>query len=75
MEISKLTSKCQVTIPHNIRNILDLNSGDRVEFVHDKVGHVYIKKLRRADNIYLKSLDSTLSEWSSEEDDDAYKDL
>ena len=33
MELAKVTSKGQVTIPVEIRNMLRLNTGDRIDFV------------------------------------------
>ena len=75
MKYSKLTSKNQATIPKEIRKTLKLESGDVVTFkvVNNKT--VIIQKASPIDLEYLKSLNSTLSEWNSEEDEDAYKNL
>ncbi len=41
MELAKLTSKGQITIPIMIRNLLDLKTGDKV-FFEESNGKVYI---------------------------------
>ncbi len=75
MADSKLTSKFQATIPQEIRSILGLKAGDRVIFEITKDKHVNIRKATPLDITYLKALESTLSEWNSESDDEAYRDL
>lgn len=74
MTSSKLTTKYQATIPESIREFLDLKKGDRIAFKisEDKV---LLNKVKSSDYEYLKSLSSTLSEWGTEDDDEAYKDL
>jgi len=42
MQITKLTSKGQTTIPKEIRNHLNIHSGDRVVFVIDDDGKVFL---------------------------------
>lgn len=44
MEVSRMTSKGQVTIPKSIRERLNLKEGDRVAFIEDENGNVTIKK-------------------------------
>ena len=71
---SKLTQKYQTTIPKPIREILGLRQGDSVLFeVTD--GVVTLRRARPLDLRYLQALDSTLSEWLSDDDDEAYGDL
>ena len=41
MELAKVTSKCQITIPLTIRNLLGLKTGDKVFFEENR-GKVYI---------------------------------
>lgn len=74
MGISTLTSKYQATIPTDVREKLDLHSGDKIgfEFAQNKV---YIVKIQPFDLAYHQALESTLSEWDSAEDDEAYHDL
>jgi AbrB family looped-hinge helix DNA binding protein len=42
MTISTVTTKGQVTIPKHIRNLLNIDKGDRVEFLVDNNGAVTI---------------------------------
>ena len=42
MTISTVTTKGQVTIPKHIRNLLNIDKGDRVEFLVDNYGAVTI---------------------------------
>ncbi|OGH97370.1 MAG: AbrB family transcriptional regulator [Candidatus Melainabacteria bacterium GWA2_34_9] len=72
--MSKLTKKCQTTIPSKVRDFLGIKAGDNVDFeIKDNV--VILKKLNSIDYEYLKSVESTLEEWNSPEDDEAYSDL
>lgn len=73
--IAKITSKGQTTIPQEIRAALHLNPGDTVawEVIEDGIALV-----RRADSLGLddlRSLESTLAEWQSAGDNEAYRDL
>ncbi len=43
MEVSKISIKGQVTVPKSIRNLLNLNVGDRVAFIEEN-GKVVIAK-------------------------------
>jgi antitoxin PrlF len=56
MEISRISSKGQVTIPKPIRDLLRLNEGDRVAFLEDN-GKVIITK---ASLIALRELQDAL---------------
>lgn len=71
---SKLTSKYQATIPDNIRKILDLKAGDIVTF-EVIGGEVNLKKGKGIDLEFASALTPTLSEWSSDNDEEAYADL
>ena len=74
MEISRLTSKHQTTVPEKIRKLLGLRKGDLVGFdIRKKV--VTLKKVAPIDLKFAKSLETTLSEWNSENDEEAYRDL
>lgn len=72
---SKLTSKSQATIPGKIRKILGLIPGDSVAFEVDQNKKVVIRKATPIDFEFAKALESTLSEWSSKNDQEAYCDL
>lgn len=74
MQVSKVTSKFQATIPLEIRNFLKLYKGDGVGFdIEDN--KVVIKRVPPKDIAYLKSVELTLSEWNSEEDDELFRHL
>jgi antitoxin PrlF len=71
MHASRMTQKHQATIPTEVRKILDLHGGDLVGFeIHDH--QVLVKKITPLDLEFAKALQSTLTEWDSEEDDILY---
>ena len=73
---SKLTTKGQATIPEKIRGILGLHPGDSVVFEVAKDEKVYIRKATPIDYELAQALEGTLvSEWLSEYDEEAYRDL
>jgi antitoxin PrlF len=73
--IAKITSKGQTTIPREVRAALDVKPGDSIIWdVHD-TGRVEVRRAHPLDLEFLGGLESTLSEWSSPEDDEAYRDL
>ncbi len=71
--ITKLTSKCQTTIPAEIRKFIGVSAGDAISFkiINNKV---VIEKSRPIDMQYLKAVESTLTEWLSKEDEEMFKD-
>ena len=72
--ISKLTKKYQATVPEAVRKKLKLNAGDVIAFEIDND----IIKLRKATPIdieFTSALVPTLSEWESQNDEEAYNDL
>ena len=48
MPIAKITSKGQITIPREIRELLNLNAGDSISFSTDKEGRVTFMPARRS---------------------------
>lgn len=74
MKSSKLTSKYQTTIPQEVRDFLLLKKGDEVVFEIEN-GQVVIRKATALDLEYLSSVESTLSEWNSKNDEEAYRNL
>jgi antitoxin PrlF len=56
MYASTITSKGQTTIPKEIRELLKLNSGDRLEFIVESDGRVWIYPL----NVDVRSLSGIL---------------
>ena len=75
MLASKLTSKFQTTIPEAVRKKLGLKKGDVVAFEIRKGEVVTLRKAAPVDLQFAKSLENTLSEWESEYDDEAFRDL
>jgi len=73
--VSKLTSKYQTTIPAPVREALGLSPGDRLVFEIIVGGPIIMRKWEPVDLEWAHAVESTLSEWASEEDDEAYHDL
>ena len=75
MQISKVTSKYQATIPKEIRAKLNIQAGDRIIF-NEIDGQITLAKVEPIDWQYLKSISPTLeAEWLSDADEEAYGDL
>ncbi len=71
---SKLTKKYQATIPEPVRRLLHLESGDEIAFdIEDD--DVRLRKARSVDLVFAQSIEGTLSEWTTEADEEAYRDL
>ena len=45
--VSTMTQKGQVTIPKDVRDVLHLVTGDKVEFIHNDRGEVVIRPVTR----------------------------
>ena len=75
IEIGKITSKGQTTIPIAIRNALSLTTGAEILFQLEG-DRVILKKATTLDIEYLKAIQSSFAtEWNSAEDESAYNDL
>ena len=72
---SKLTTKSQATIPSKIRKILRVQPGDSVAFEVNENSKVMIRKATPIDFEFAKSIEGTLTEWLSDNDEEAYCDL
>jgi AbrB family looped-hinge helix DNA binding protein len=73
MELARITAKGQMTIPKKVREAAHLNSGDVVAL--DVEGdRIFMRKIV-GDDEYLAAVQGTLDEWSSPEDEDAWRDL
>ncbi len=71
---SRISAKGQVTIPKQVREGIGLQPGDYVAYeLHD--GVVILRKAEPFDAGYHRALASTLSEWNSPADDEAFRDL
>jgi len=69
--ISKLTKKYQATIPAAVRKHLRLKAGDSVSFDIDG-DRVCLRKAQAVDMAFAQSVEATLTEWSSGNDEEAY---
>ena len=72
--VSKLTKKYQATVPAAVRKKLHLNAGDVIAFEIDG-DTIRLRKEQPGDIEFGKALVPTLSEWESQNDEDAYSDL
>ena len=72
---SKLTTKGQATVPLLVRRRPHLEPGDTLIFEQSEAGTIRIRKAVPLDLEFLAALEKTLSEWNSENDDRAYRDL
>jgi antitoxin PrlF len=74
-EISRLTSKGQITIPKAVRTALSLNEGDLVAFTVED-GHAVMRRIAMAIEVSDRdAANAQLDEWSGAADSDAYRDL
>jgi antitoxin PrlF len=48
MSIATLTSKGQITLPKNIRDLLKLDAGDQIDFVVGERGEVRLRPLNKS---------------------------
>lgn len=73
MELARITSKGQMTIPKKVREAARLKSGDVVA-LEVEGDRVLMRKIV-GDDEYLAAVQATLDEWSSSEDEDAWRNL
>ena len=74
MLASKLSRKGQVTIPKKVRESLRAHPGDWIEYeVQDDV--ILLRRAEPFDRAFHAALSDTLTEWSSPEDEEAFRDL
>ena len=72
--VSKLSSKGQITIPASIRAAMKIEPGDFIAYeLNDKT--VILKKIEPFDKAYHDAIAETLAEWTSPEDEEAFRDL
>ena len=74
VQISRVSSKGQVTLPKKVREAIGDGAGDAVAYDIGK-GVVTLRRLEPIDLAFHAALESTLAEWDSKEDDEAYDDL
>jgi AbrB family looped-hinge helix DNA binding protein len=74
LEISRVSTKGQVTLPKKVREAIGVGPGDAVAYDVGK-GVVTLRRLEPIDLAFHAAVESTLAEWNSKEDDEAYGDL
>lgn len=72
--VSKVTQKYQTTIPQAVREQLQIERGDCVSF-EIKGEEIILKKALPLDWEYLNAVATTMGEWSSDADEEAWHDL
>ncbi|MYC81400.1 MAG: AbrB/MazE/SpoVT family DNA-binding domain-containing protein [Acidobacteria bacterium] len=74
MQFSKITTRGQTTIPKRIREAANLHVGDVIAFeIEDD--HLVVRKVTPGQDNYLKGFSEILNEWSSPEDEEAWRNL
>lgn len=74
MHTSKISSKAQITLPRKVREVLGAKTGDMI--IYEVEGNVVrLKRLEPFDAAFHRALSSTLDEWATEEDEEAFRDL
>jgi antitoxin PrlF len=74
MLTSRISGKGQVTIPKRVRESLHANPGDWIEY-EVQGDTVVLRKARSFDRAFHSSVPDTLTEWSSPEDEETFRDL
>lgn len=64
-----LSSKNQIVVPAAVRQLLNLQAGERIEFEFEEAGPITVRKAKPAKDPYLEAMDQVFSEdWNSPED-------
>jgi antitoxin PrlF len=71
---SRISSKGQVTIPKKVRETLGATPGDLIAYEVEG-NMVTLKRVGPFDAAYHAALSQTLDEWSTAEDEEAFRDL
>lgn len=67
--ISTISQKGQTTIPIEVRTKLGLKEGDIIEYQIEGSA-VRIRKMEKIDTEWARALESSLTEWTGDQDDD-----
>jgi antitoxin PrlF len=71
---SKITSKGQITLPKAVRKSLGVAAGDRL--IYELEGNtVRLRKAEHFNAAWHEAVASTLEEWNSPQDDEAFNGL
>jgi AbrB family looped-hinge helix DNA binding protein len=72
--LSKISSKNQITVPKEVRERLGIQPGDILAYdIEDE--RVILRKAEPFDREFHEALAKTLQEWSTSEDEEAFRDL
>ncbi|MGH8248417.1 MAG: AbrB/MazE/SpoVT family DNA-binding domain-containing protein [Gammaproteobacteria bacterium] len=74
MLVSKISAKGQVTLPKKVRESLRASAGDFIEYELQD-GSILVRRVEPFDRRFHAALSDTLTEWSSREDEEAFRDL
>jgi len=75
MDLARVTAKGQATIPKRIREAAHIREGDMLAFDLDSNNRIIIKRIDMSVDQELSALQATMSEWSSPQDEEAWRDL
>lgn len=73
--VAKITAKGQTTIPQDVRAALHIAPGDLIAWEVGADGTAIVRRVQPLDIEYLRAVEGTLSEWASEADEEAYREL
>jgi AbrB family looped-hinge helix DNA binding protein len=73
--VAKITSKGQTTIPKEVRAALHISPGDLIAWDIGADGTATVRRVHPMDIEYLRAVEGTLSEWSGQADEEAYREL
>ena len=74
MELVRIGTRGQTTIPKRVRVAANLHAGDTLAF-EVQPDHLVVRKMPVAQDAYLQGLARTLDEWNSPQDEEAWRDL
>ena len=74
MKVAKITSKGQITIPAAIRKAAQLKESDMLAF-EIKGDHLVVRKITASVDVCLDGVSGMLDDWTSPEDEKAWKGL
>lgn len=74
MELARIRTRGQTTIPKRVRVAANLHAGDTLAF-EVQADHWVVRKMPAAQDAYPQGLAHTLDEWNSPEDEEAWRDL
>ncbi len=74
MPVATMTNKGQITIPKEIRDMLGLHSGDKLDFSCEKGGRLIVRPLKKnVDDLYGKLFQPEREPLSTEAINDAIR--